>query len=128
MDEPEELAALIAQLNTQADPAHADWTAGMHGLIAQGLAVLPGLLPLLDHEQSLIRLRAQRVLERVSHDWLATQIVEQPLRRRVARASALLWTRNGAYDWQAESQHRQAAMARWQDWLAAPAVPASSPP
>ena len=120
-----DLQALIARLASGPPTGHADWTVGALQWAAEGLPGLPALLPLLTHAEPLVRLRAQRVLERASRDWVAQQVVERPLARRVDTAWAGLWAHNGRYDWQADAASQAAAAERWRLWLAAPQLPAA---
>lgn len=124
-DDDAGLQALIARLASGPPTGHADWTAGALQWAAEGLPGLPALLPLLTHAEPLVRLRAQRVLERASRDWVAQRVIERPLARRVDTAWARLWAHNGSYDWQGDAASQAAAAERWRQWLAAPQLPAA---
>jgi len=119
------LQALIDRLASGPPTGHADWTQGALQWAAEGLPGLPALLPLLTHAEPLVRLRAQRVLERASRDWVAQRVVERPLARRVDSAWAGLWAHNGRYDWQGDEASRAASVERWRQWLVTPQLPAA---
>ncbi|ACB35316.1 hypothetical protein Lcho_3056 [Leptothrix cholodnii SP-6] len=119
------LQALIDRLASGPPTGHADWTQGALQWAAEGLPGLPALLPLLTHAEPLVRLRAQRVLERASRDWVAQRVVERPLARRVDTAWAYLWAHNGSYDWQGDEANRAASVERWRQWLVTPQLPAA---
>jgi hypothetical protein len=113
----EEIVRLIAAINDSPDPSHSDLTPAVHALVRIGLPALPAVLPLLESDNQLTRLRAQRVLERATRAWVRERTPEPPMTRRADYAWMELWQRNGAYDWEAPPAERTAAVERWRRWL-----------
>ena len=117
-----DVTALIAAINDHPDPAHGDLTPAVHALIRAGLSALPAVLPLLESEDRWTRLRAQRVLEGVTRNWIRERTVERPMTRRADHEWLRLWQENGEYDWEAHPEARARSIARWRAWLAAQEV------
>lgn len=113
----DDVHALVAAINEQPDPAHGDLTPAVHALVRLGLAALPAVLPLLEAEDRWTRLRAQRVLEGVTRNWVRERTPERPMTRKADYAWLALWQQNGSYDWEAPAEARAAAIARWRAWL-----------
>lgn len=113
----DELARLIATINDSPDPSHGDLTPSVHALTRIGLPALPAVLPLLESDNQWTRLRAQRVLERVTRAWVRERTPERPMTRKADYAWVALWEANGNYDWEAPPAERAAALAHWRSWL-----------
>lgn len=60
---PAAIEALIRTIDDAPDPAHLDITPSVDALIECGVAAVEALLPLLDAENEMTRLHAQRALE-----------------------------------------------------------------
>lgn len=112
-----ELERLVEEINERPDPLHGDRTPAVDALVDHGLAALPHILPLLEAEHELTRLRAQRVLEGVTREWVRRRAGERPESQPAARAWQELWEENGPYDWRTPPKERERAVARWRDWL-----------
>ena len=108
---------LAARINASPEPLHADFTSEVRALIRLGLAALPSVLPLLEADDDLTRLRAQRVLEGVTRARIAGAASTDRERRAARRDWEALWHANGAYDWQAEAQSRGRSVVLWRGWL-----------
>ena len=118
MSDSGDVARLIAAINEHPDAAHGDYTPAVHALIALGLPALRATLPLLLASDDRTRLRAQRVLEGVTRDWVRQRMPPAPPLSRSSDAAWLaLWQQNGSYDWQADAEAREATVARWRHWL-----------
>lgn len=114
------LAELAAAINEHPDHLHGDWTPAARALVEHGLAALPHILPLLEDDAELTRLRAQRVLEAVTLAWVRERVNAHTLTRADTQAWQTLWERNGAYNWRGAPSARAAAVARWRSWLEKP--------
>lgn len=117
-----EIQRLVEGIDDDPDPLHGDLTPAVHALVGHGLAALPHVLPLLDADDELTRLRAQRVLEGVTREWVRRREGEHVARRSPGsqaeiRAWQELWERNGSYDWRGPAEDRREAMDRWRAWL-----------
>jgi hypothetical protein len=113
-----EIARWIAAINDHPDAAHGDFTPAVHALIDAGLPALEAVLPLLLSDDQWTRLRAQRVLEGVTRDWVRQHAAAaHPVSLSSERAWQALWQDNGSYDWRAGSEARSDTVARWQRWL-----------
>jgi hypothetical protein len=114
----DDIARWIAAINDHPDAAHGDYTPAVHALIALGLPALRAALPLLVADEEWTRLRAQRVLEGVTRDWVRQRAApSRPLSQSSEQAWLALWQENGGYDWRAGARAREAAVARWRGWL-----------
>ena len=113
----DDIPGLIAAINDSADPAHGDLTPAVHALVRLGLPALPAVLPLLESEDRWTRLRAQRVLEGVTRNWVRERTPERPMTRKADYAWIELWQGNGNYDWEAPEDKRAASLTRWRAWL-----------
>jgi hypothetical protein len=113
-----EIEQLVTRLNDHPDPLHGDRTPAVDALVRYGLPALPHVLPLLESGDDLTRLRAQRVLEGVSQEWVRERTPGRPLTREDTHEWNDLWRVNGGYDWQAPPRARSASVARWNAWLA----------
>lgn len=112
-----EIERLVAAINEHPDHLHGDRTPAVDALIAHGLPALPHILPLLESDDELTRLRAQRVLEGATLAWTKEHTSARPLTHADTQAWQQLWTRNGPYDWRADSVARREAVRRWRAWL-----------
>ena len=112
-----EIARLVAAIDEHPDSLHGDRTPAVAALIEHGLAALPSILPLLETAPELTRLRAQRVLEGVTHAWVRERTPSRASSRAHTRAWQALWREHGAYDWRSPPEARRDAVARWQAWL-----------
>lgn len=119
----DDIPGLIATINDNADPAHGDLTPAVHALVRLGLPALPAVLPLLESEDRWTRLRAQRVLEGATRNWVRERTPERPMTRKADYAWIKLWQENGDYDWEAPGDARAAALERWRAWLRDHAAP-----
>lgn len=117
------IAGWVRAIDDLPEAAHRDFTPAVHALVQAGLAALPLVLPLLQAPAEATRMRAQRVFEGVLRDWVRTRVPLRALDRRAARTAQAIWQRNGDYDWHLDEAARAAAVQRWRDWLAAPALP-----
>lgn len=102
MRDPRALDALVRTIDDAPDVLHHPYTLSVYGLIDLGEAALPAVAPLLSAEDPNTRLRAFVVLRSVvsqREDWEA------------------LWDALGRYDPSAEPDARDAAAARWADWI-----------
>lgn len=122
-----EIERLVAAINEHPDHLHGDRTPAVDALVAHGLPALPHILPLLESEDQLTRLRAQRVLEGVTHAWAQAHATARPLTHADTRAWHQLWADNGAYDWQAPPAARHEAVGRWRTWLQGRTGPQPAP-
>jgi hypothetical protein len=113
-------AELAAAIDEHPDLLHGDWTPAAQELAEHGLAALPHVLPLLEVDEEMTRLRAQRVLEAVTRAWVRERVKAPTLTRADTHAWQKLWERNGAYDWKAPVRARAEAVARWRAWVAKP--------
>jgi hypothetical protein len=123
------IADLVAHLDDDADPLHADYTPAVWGLCELGLDAAAAVVPLLDASADMTRLRASRVLECVvsrHFGWRAGQ--GYPRGSDGEARFRALWQENGAYAYDATPEARQIAAARWAAWLAAHAHDSSSEP
>lgn len=122
-----ELARLLAALDEAPDALHGDSTPAVQALVALGLPALRAVLPLLQADDGITRLHAQRVLEGVSRAWVQAQANAQKQARRPAlsrqddAAWAALWQQHGSYDWAAAPALRAQAAALWLAWVEAQA-------
>jgi hypothetical protein len=113
-----EVARWIAAINDHPDAAHGDYTPAVHALVRLGLPAVGAVLPLLVADDQWTRLRAQRVLEGVSRDWVRQHgPPARPHSPSGDQAWLALWQDNGGYDWRAAPEARRDALARWQRWL-----------
>lgn len=115
----EDIARLVGAINDDPDPAHNDYTPAVHALARAGLPALPAVLPLLESDDRWTRLRAQRVLEVITREWVRARTPARPATVRAESDWLALWRKNGDYDWQAESPARARAIARWRAWIEA---------
>lgn len=113
----EEIERLVQAIDDRPDPLHGDRTPAVEALIDRGLAVLPYLLPLLESGGDQTRLRAQRVLEGITHQWVRERTAARPLTRDDTHEWNRLWQANGGYDWSAPQAARAAAVKLWSAWL-----------
>jgi hypothetical protein len=111
-----EAERLAQTINEQPDSLHGDYTPAVHALVRLGLAALPVVVPLLESEDRFTRLRAQRVLEGVTREWVKRSAAPKTRPGATYRWRAL-WSENGDYDWQADAAARAASVTRWREWL-----------
>lgn len=112
-----EIERLVTAINDKPDLLHGDRTPAVHALVEHGLEALPAVLPLLEHEDELTRLRAQRVLEGVTRAWAVERVPSRPLARADLHLWERLWRENGSFDWRASAAERAGAVARWRTWV-----------
>jgi len=113
-----EIERLVSTINEHPDHLHGDRTPAVDALVGHGLPALPHILPLLESDDELTRLRAQRVLEGVTRAWLRERAGARPMTRADTRAWQQLWEENGAYDWRGSPEARSDAVRCWLTWLA----------
>ncbi len=118
LGDPDAVTALARTIGDAPDPLHADMTPSVDGLGRLGLGAVPSVLGLLMDPGELSRLRAQRALELIvsrRHGFRAGQGFPSPAAEEQMRAE---WTANGDYRYDAASQDRAAAVAKWRAWAA----------
>lgn len=114
---PDALKACLQTLNDAPDPLHLDITPAVTALADLGFMAVPSLLSLLNNEDKLTRLHAQRALEIViskRHGFVQGQGFPSSEAEKGARAE---WIENGDYDYRADKTSRTASIAKWQRWL-----------
>lgn len=107
---------LVASINEQPDLLHGDRTPAVEGLIGHGPAVLPHVLSLLEQDDEPTRMRAQRVLEGITHGWVQEHAPARPLAQGGVQEWQRLWKANGSYDWRAPAASRAEAVRLWREW------------
>lgn len=117
---PPSLGELVAHLDDDPDPLHADYTPAVWALADRGFEAAVAVLPLLDAPEAMTRLHASRVLEGVlarHFGWRAGQ--GYPTGSDGEARFRRLWSDNGSYAYDAPAAERQRAIARWRTWLEA---------
>ena len=114
---PDEIGELINRINESPDKLHGDYTPASQQLIAIGERALGAVLPLMLNDDSVTRLRAQRVLEGITmkahgftagRGW-ATLTGEDEFRE--------FWRGLGGLNWQSPPDAREKSVALWTRWL-----------
>lgn len=123
------IASLVAAIDADPDPLHADYTPAVWALCGHGLAGARAVVPLLDAPDPMTRLHASRALECAVAAWFGVQRghTDDP-RSGASRRHEATWRANGSYAWDAAATARQAARDRWAAWLTAHANAAPPPP
>lgn len=122
----ETIAGLVAALDDDPNPLHADFTPSVMALIEAGLPGALAVLGRLDAAGRTTRLHAQRVLEGVAMrrlGWVPGRGYPDGAAGE-ARTRHLL-AANGAYHADAPEAARADAVAKWRAWLDAEAAGAS---
>lgn len=112
------IADLVAHLDADADPLHADFTPAVWGLCDLGLDAAVAVVPLLDASSDTTRLHASRVLECVvsrHFGWRAGQ--GYPSGSDGEARFRALWEENGSYAYDASAERRHVSALRWSAWL-----------
>jgi len=113
IDARDALQAALLTIDDAPNVLHNDLTPSVDTIAEIGMTALSHVLPLLEAENRLTRLHAQRILERVVFD-----VTARSSEKHLAQSAAeQLWIANGNYRWNADSDVRRASLARWRDWL-----------
>ena len=113
-----QIEALIARIDQDADPMHADITPAVEELGKAGPRVVPHLAGSLAASDEMTRLHAQRALERAFErhfGFVPGQGWTQPDGENRFRA---LWIKNGSYSADASESAREASIKAWLAWSA----------
>lgn len=123
------IASLVASIDADPDPLHADFTPAVWGLCGHGLDGARAVLPLLDAPDQMTRMHASRALECAVAAWFGVKRgqTDDP-RSGVTRRFEAAWIANGPYAWDGPPAARRAARDRWDAWLTAHANAAPPPP
>lgn len=117
INHPDALNACLQTINDGADELHLDITPTGSALSDMGLAAVPSLLNLLNDDNEMPRLHAQRALELLINKRYGF-ILGQGFPSQQAEAAARSeWLANGNYDYAAEEDSRTTAIAKWHQWL-----------
>lgn len=117
INHPEAFSACLQTLNDGSDELHLDMTPSVTALAAMGLIAVPALLDRMMDKDEISRLHAQRSLElfiNQRHGFSAGQGFPSKTDEAAARAE---WQAHGNYDYNADEATREAAIAKWQQWL-----------
>jgi hypothetical protein len=112
-----EIERLVAAINDNPNLLHGDRTPAVEALVQRGMDALPHVLPLLEQGDEPTRMRAQRVLEGVTHAWVEERHPSRPLTQGATAEWQKLWRENGSYDWRASAGPRAEAVRLWRGWL-----------
>jgi HEAT repeat protein len=118
LGDPDAVTAFVQTLGDAPDPLHADMTSSVDGLGRLGLTAVPSIIDLLMDPDKLIRLRAQRALELIMsrrHGFRDGEGFPSPAAEEEMRKE---WRANGDYRYDAASQKRATAVAKWRGWAA----------
>ena len=110
------IKALVARIDQDANPLHADITPAVEELGKLGPKVIPYLGDALNAKDELTRLHAQRALERALErhfGFVPGQGWTQPDGEARFRA---LWIKNGNYDADGAEPAREASIKAWLTW------------
>jgi hypothetical protein len=114
----ENIPAWIRAINENPDMLHLDYTPAVYKLSACGPKAAIATLPLLQSDNALERLRAQRVLEGVIHrkyGWKPGQ--GYLLGSNGEEKTKALWEEMGNYHVDASPGARAASIKKWGKWL-----------
>ena len=114
----ERIPLWVAAINENPDILHSDYTPAVHKLSECGFEAAIAILPLLDSEDALERLRAQRVLEGVvqrAYGWKPGQGF--PPESNGEKEIKNLMQEMGNYRADASKDERIAAIEKWEYWL-----------
>jgi len=114
------IKALVARIDQDADPLHADITPAVEDLGKLGPKVIPYLRDALNAKDELTRLHAQRALERAlerHYGFVPGQGWTKPDGEARFRA---LWIKNGNYDAAGAEPAREASVKAWLTWSSTP--------
>lgn len=112
------MSNLVQTINDSPDMLHIDYTPSVHLLCGCGLEAIKGIVPLLNSENNLERLRAQRVLEGVinrKYGWKGG--VGFPHGSEDEEKVKILMEENGNYQYNASIENRSASIEKWEQWL-----------
>ncbi|MBK7078586.1 MAG: hypothetical protein IPH44_40605 [Myxococcales bacterium] len=123
------IASLVASIDADPDPLHADYTPAVWALCGHGLDGARAVLSLLDAADPMTRMHASRALECAVAAWFGVRRgqTEDP-RSGATRRFEAAWMANGPYAWDGPPAARRAARDRWAAWLTAHANAAPPPP
>ncbi|HEX3483127.1 MAG TPA: HEAT repeat domain-containing protein [Kofleriaceae bacterium] len=110
------IEALVARIDQDANPLHADITPAVEQLGELGPKVIPYLGDVLNAKDELTRLHAQRALERALErhfGFVPGQGWTKPDGEARFRA---LWIKNGNYDADGAEPAREASIKAWLTW------------
>jgi hypothetical protein len=112
----QQIKALVARIDQDADPLHADITPAVEELGKLGPRVVPHLKDALEAKDEMTRLHAQRALERAVErhfGFVPGQGWTKPDGEARFRA---LWIKNGNYDADGSEPARESSVKAWLAW------------
>jgi hypothetical protein len=115
-----EIDALIRAIDDAPDPAHLDITPSVDRLAELGFAAASALLPLLDADDAMTRLHAQRALEGMVYRHFGFRPGLGFPDAAAEDAVRALWQSNGNYAYDHPHAQRQNAIECWRNYLRNP--------
>jgi hypothetical protein len=114
------ITALVARIDQDADPLHADITPAVEELGKLGPKVIPYLKVALNAGDELTRLHAQRALERTLERYFGFVPGQGWTKPDGEARFRALWIKNGNYDATAAGPAREASVKAWLTWSSTP--------
>lgn len=112
----QQISALVARIDQDADPLHADITPAVEELGKLGPRVVPHLKDALEARDEMTRLHAQRALERAVERHFGF-VPGQGWTRPDGEAQFRdLWVKNGSYDADGSEPARRSSVKAWLAW------------